>query len=141
MSGASAAELPELRLPCRVAPGVYCARCCYGTEMPLTEDDVRRLERLGYRRAEFAVRGPDGVLRLRNVGGRCYFLDPRTGACRVYEHRPLGCRLYPLVCVPGLGVTVDPECPLHHLVGREAVSALAPHVRRLVRAVYGRPLC
>ncbi len=106
--------------------------------MPLTEEDIERLEALGYRREEFAVRGPDGVWRLRNVDGHCVFLDPSTGRCRVYPHRPMGCRLYPLVYVPGEGVTVDPECPLASTIPRSVVEKLAPRVLELVKKIYGR---
>ena len=124
---------------CRLPSGRFCALCCYNTEMPLTEDDMRRLEALGYRREEFAVKGPDGVWRLRNVDGHCFFLDPRTGACKVYPYRPQGCRLYPLVYDPDSdAVIVDPECPMAHTVDPEEAARLAPYVKKLVEAIYGR---
>lgn len=88
-----------------------CGVCCRATEMVLLSEDAERLEQLGYRREDFAVES-GGLLRLRNVGGYCYFYDRATGLCRVYEHRPLGCRLYPLVFDEARGVLLDPECPL-----------------------------
>ena len=131
---------PELRLPYCRGSGGFCDRCCWGTEMPLTEEDVARLESLGFRREEFSV-VKDVVRVLRNVDGHCFFLDPSTGRCRVYEHRPLGCRLYPLVYVPGVGVDLDPECPASRLLPRSArrriVEALAPALIELLRMVYG----
>ena len=105
-------QLPELRLPCRL---IGCTRCCVETQMELTRDDIERLERLGYRREEFAV-CENGVCRLRNVEGRCYFLS--EDGCRVYEHRPLGCRVYPAVCVEGEGIAIDSYCPLASLALR-----------------------
>lgn len=126
-------------VPCRLPSGRFCALCCYNTEMPLTEDDIRRLEALGYRREEFAVKGPDGVWRLRNVNRHCYFLDPATGACRVYPWRPEGCRLYPLVYDPSTGeVVVDAECPMHWAVGAEVVEKFRERVVQLVEKIYGR---
>ena len=87
-----------------------CGACCEETEMILTPSDVRRLEALGYKREEFAVpRG--GFYRLRNVKGRCYFL--RGGRCAIYEYRPIGCSMYPIVINVERGdVELDEECPI-----------------------------
>jgi Fe-S-cluster containining protein len=78
--------------------------------MTLTEADVARLARLGER--DFFLETPDGELRLRNVSGRCVFLA--GGRCRVYPHRPEGCRLYPLILDLDSRRTVcDDFCPHH----------------------------
>ena len=98
-----------------------CAKCCMDTEMILLPEDVSRIESLGYRREEFTV-VRNGFLVLRNVDGRCFFLDPRTRKCRIYSHRPVGCRLYPLIYVEGKGVVPDPECPLSGDVRPEELS-------------------
>lgn len=71
-----------------------CRKCCFDTEMPLTEADAARLEERGFRRDEFAGLD-DGWMRLRNRNGQCVFLGP--GGCSVHDDRPEGCRLYPLV--------------------------------------------
>jgi len=113
-----------------------CGECCRDTRMPLTERDVRRLAEAGYDPEEFTVR--DGrIVRLRNVDGYCYFYDRNRGACRVYELRPEGCRLYPVVFIEGYGVGVDARCPMAHTVSEEEVRRKAPRVLRLVRGVYG----
>lgn len=88
--------------------GSYCGKCCIETEMPLTEEDLSRIESLGFSREEFSVSDGD-ILRLRNVKGKCYFLDERN-TCRIYEHRPEGCRLYPAI-FDGENVIVDTICP------------------------------
>ncbi len=88
-----------------------CGLCCQETEMILLISDVRRLSSMGYRVSEFAVF--DGrYYRLRNVDGHCYFYEPVRGVCKVYKYRPLGCRIYPIIWVEGLGPVVDSECPL-----------------------------
>ena len=121
----------EVRLPCRLAG---CEKCCYNTHMTLTPRDVERLEALGYKLEEFAV-CEEGVCRLRNVDGHCYFLEPGRG-CRVYRARPLGCRLYPVVCVEGEGLAVDAVCPLALLAlnklrsDRRLVAAIAELISR-----------
>ena len=132
-------ELPELRLQC-VVGGRRCSKCCYGTEMPLTTEDIERIERLGYPREYFVETGIDGIPRLRNINGHCVFLDAVTGLCMIYPWRPEGCRLYPLVYEPCRGVTVDPECPLAHSVAKNVVEKLAPSVIKLIERIYRKSI-
>jgi len=77
----------DLREFCR-----RCLRCCYGTEMVLLREDIERLRRLGFR-GFYEIRG--GFYRLRNISGRCFFLDTVGRGCKVYRDRPSGCRIYP----------------------------------------------
>ena len=121
-----------MSFPCK-----KCGKCCENTEMPLTRDDVERILSLGYKLEDFAeFRG--GFLRLRNVNGRCVFNDPETKLCRIYESRPEGCRLYPLIYVEGVGVAIDAEvCPAAYSAPREFVEwgkRRMPHLlKRLIR--------
>ncbi|MGC8835941.1 MAG: YkgJ family cysteine cluster protein [Infirmifilum sp.] len=88
-----------------------CGKCCMQTEMILTDQDVKQIEKLGYSRKYFTVW--DGkFLRLRNEGGSCVFYDKSTGKCIIYQHRPSGCKLYPLIFDENKGLHLDPECPL-----------------------------
>jgi Fe-S-cluster containining protein len=87
-----------------------CGKCCEKTEMELSSTDIKRLEGAGYRREEFAVMD-DCVIRLRNVDGWCYFYSLAEKKCRVYEKRPLGCYLYPVVYLVNEGAIVDELCP------------------------------
>ena len=84
-----------------------CHFCCLDTVMPLSLADIKRLAGLGYSVGDFVV-FDGGERRLRNVDGRCFFL--RDGLCCVYEGRPVGCRLYPLVMDYGGRIFVDPGC-------------------------------
>ena len=77
--------------------------------MPLTNPDIQRLKELGYVRKDFAVRMRKGW-ELRNVCGRCFFLA--DNGCSVYQSRPEGCRLYPLVYDENVADPVlDRFCP------------------------------
>ncbi|MCX8205304.1 MAG: YkgJ family cysteine cluster protein [Candidatus Nezhaarchaeota archaeon] len=109
-----------------------CGACCINTEMPLTRGDARRLEGLGYRVEEFAELRR-GLLRLRNVDGHCFFYDPSSRRCKVYSHRPEGCRLYPFIYVEGLGVSVDVECSAWRTATPSDLEKAAPRVLRLIR--------
>jgi Fe-S-cluster containining protein len=70
-----------------------CHRCCVDTEMTLTSEDVRRISSIGHR--NFFFETEDGYVQLDNRDGNCIFL--RAGLCTVYDHRPEGCTLYPLI--------------------------------------------
>ncbi|HET6404060.1 MAG TPA: YkgJ family cysteine cluster protein [Candidatus Thermoplasmatota archaeon] len=104
----------SLRSPC-VTHG--CAACCYDTEMPLTEDDIRRLEALGHDRAAFVAWSAEGTAQLATrapddaaaPGRPCFFL--KANACSVYADRPQGCRIYPLVLNEHGRLLRDDECP------------------------------
>lgn len=100
--------LPELAAPCLE---MGCCECCIDTEMPLTEEDVARLEARGHEPSSFVV-AEDGFAFLANVDRRCYFLGD-DDRCREYAHRPEGCRLYPLV--------LDEE------LSRHVLDSLCPH--------------
>lgn len=89
-----------------------CSLCCHDTAMPLREADVARIAPLlakeGLGRDAF-TRVHDGWLVLKNEAGACVFL--KDGACSIYELRPEGCRLYPLVYEEDAGPTMDELCP------------------------------
>lgn len=99
----------------------FCGLCCYETEMILLPEDINDIEKLGFPRDYFVVEDK-GVYRLRNIDGHCVFLDPSSNKCIIYAHRPLGCRLYPLVYDLGKDeVIVDKLCPKSYQVSREYI--------------------
>jgi len=131
---------PELRLACSIGSR-YCAKCCYGTEMPLSKEDIKRIMSLGYEIHEFVKVEADGIPRLKNVNGHCVFLDEDTGRCKIYPWRPLGCRLYPLVYVDGTGPGFDEYCPLVKLLTDDEknliIKRLGKYLLKLIEEVYG----
>lgn len=100
------------------------------TKMVLLPSDVERIESLGYRREEFAVLW-GGLYRLRNVSGRCFFY--RDG-CAIYECRPIGCSMYPIVIDVETGeVLVDWECPLASETREEELERARGYARAVLR--------
>ena len=71
-----------------------CYQCCLDTEMTLSEEDITRIEKLGYKIEEF-LEEKDGFMALRNIDNHCIFLKNKI--CSIYELRPQGCRFYPLI--------------------------------------------
>jgi Fe-S-cluster containining protein len=105
------------------------------TEMELSEDDIGRLERMGYSRKEVSTIGEDGIPRLRNVGRWCYFYDSVKKLCRIYESRPLGCRLYPIVYSIYGWVTVDQLCPMNLTISQDELIAKESDLIELLKKI------
>ena len=104
--------------------------------MTLTREDVERIEILGYDRKDFLVRVEGGFCELKNVDENCFFYEPETKVCRVYENRPEGCRHYPIIydaqkrkCI------IDKDCPSKETVTREEIRKVCHKVRRLVETL------
>ncbi len=114
MARRSLPELPTIsyagdRSPCERHD---CRLCCYDTQMPLLPSDIERLvEHTGRAVDDFSHIDPeDGQRQLSNTEGHCVFLGDH--GCTVYEARPVGCRLYPLVHDADTGKAIlDDLCP------------------------------
>ena len=77
--------------------------------MALLDEDVRRIESLGYARERFAMESK-GLMVLKSLRHRCVFHD--GARCTIYEDRPAGCRLYPVVFAEYVGTAaMDRMCP------------------------------
>ncbi len=110
-----------------------CVTCCIETEMPLTEDDIKRIEKLGFKRTDFTVEA-EGETRLRNLAKSCFFL--KDDKCRIYDDRPEGCRIYPLIYdVNSHKFVYDTVCPhsAEFKATREDKDRLKSLIRRLDR--------
>jgi len=108
--------------------------------MELSSEDIERLEEAGYHRGEFAVR-EDGVTRLRNVDGWCYFYSLAEKNCRVYRKRPLGCYLYPVVYLLDEGAKVDEECPMGHTISEQELSTKGKILIKLLKKMDNERKC
>ena len=77
--------------------------------MPLSKEDIEHIIRSGFDYSYFVV-NRNGWLQLKNYDGRCVFNDGRE--CLIYENRPEGCKIYPLVYDEDENCAVlDEDCP------------------------------
>ena len=91
--------------PCK---SFHCIHCCKETVMLLSLDDVKRIKELGFSR-DFFVDEVEGWLQLKNKNGLCVFHD--GSHCTIYENRPYGCRLYPVIYdADNDRAIIDEEC-------------------------------
>ena len=107
--------------------------CCSETEMTLTREDVKRIRELGYQTKDYLIKSDDGFCELKNVDGLCFFYDKATKLCKIYDHRPEGCRYYPITyhwtkrkCV------LDQDCPSRDTTTKQEIRKVCHKVRRLV---------
>jgi len=110
-----------------------CIQCCRETNMLLTYEDIEKITRLGYDRMYF-VEERNGWLQMKNSQDLCVFHTGET--CRIYEDRPLGCTLYPVVYDNDNHCAIlDRDCPQKHKfsLGKNKVRKLDTLVSTLRR--------
>jgi Fe-S-cluster containining protein len=108
--------------------------------MELSSKDVERLEETGSRREEFAVID-DGVTRLRNVDGCCYFYSLADKRCRIYRKRHLGCYLYPVVYLVNKGAIVDELCLMGQTISEQELRTKGKILVKLLKKMDNERKC
>jgi len=113
----------------------HCGLCCEKTEMMLSNADVERLEKMGYHRQKFARYDRHGFVRLKNRLGFCVFYDSEKCRCSIYEHRPSGCRIYPVICSEQEGIVLDDLCPMKDTVSKIELKRKGKSVMELLQRI------
>jgi len=90
--------------------------------MELSIRDINTLKKAGYPREKFTIIGEDGINRLRNVDGRCFFYNHAEKRCQVYDVRPIGCYTYPVVYSADEDVIIDELCPMGHTISDQELK-------------------
>ncbi len=122
----------EVKLRCLE---IKCSKCCENTEMQLSKHDIKRIEKLGYKKEEFSVE-KDGIRILRNINGKCFFL--KNGKCKIYDSRPLGCKLYPIVYdVEKKAAVVDDFCPIAKEISLKKIKRVERVLFKHISEIYG----
>lgn len=115
-----------------------CHKCCLETQMLLTESDLKRIESLGYSRQDFCldIRSSSGFLQLKNIHGRCFFLTEQ-GKCSIYDSRPAGCKVYPLVYeLSEEDILIDDDCrEVKWFVDQKYSEEQIQHVKKLAHTL------
>jgi Fe-S-cluster containining protein len=103
--------------------------------MMLSNADVERLEKKGYSKQKFMQYDRQGFAKLRNSHGLCVFYDPEKCRCRIYRHRPSGCRTYPVIYNEEEGVVADELCPMENTISKKELENKGKKVMRLLRII------
>lgn len=110
----------------------HCGICCEETEMLLSEEDIRLLEKAGYDRDKFTRFDRHGFVQLRNRKGHCVLYDAERHRCKAYRHRPSGCRMYPVIYCQDQGTIVDDLCPMGGTVSKVELKTKGRKVAELL---------
>ena len=102
--------------------------------MELSSDDIERLEENDYCLEEFAVID-DCVIRLRNINGYCYFYNHADKKCQIYENKPMGCYLYPVVYLANEGAIVDELCPMGQTISKQELRRKEEILDKLLKNI------
>ena len=78
-----------------------CGKCCLTYTVKLSDDDIKRIKKLGHKKDSFAE--PDnfdirtGKYALKRVNNQCIFLERKSNNyfCKIYKVRPEICINYP----------------------------------------------
>lgn len=83
--------------------------CCSRTTYCLTNEDIVRIIKIDHLNFhDYAFEKTDGTYQLKKP---CFFYHSYHRICTIYKHRPLGCKIYPVVLDDV--ATVDTFCPGH----------------------------
>ncbi len=113
----------------------HCGICCKKTEMMLSNVDIERLEKVGYSRQEFARSDGHGFVRLKNRHGYCVFYDVEKRRCRIYKHRPLGCKIYSVIYSEQEGIVVDDLCPMKNTISKRELERKGKKLMELLQRI------
>ena len=102
--------------------------------MELSREDIRKIIGKGYRFEEFTVIDK-GVTRLRNVDGYCYFYKQVDKKCQIYEKKPMGCYLYPVVYLENEGNIIDELCPMGHTISEQELKTKGKILDKLLKKI------
>jgi Fe-S-cluster containining protein len=102
--------------------------------MELSSEDIARLKKIGYCLEEFAVTD-DSATRLRNVDGYCIFYNRADKKCKIYEDRPLGCYLYPVVYLENECAIVDELSPMGHTISEQELRTKEKILEKLLKKI------
>lgn len=113
----------------------HCGVCCEKTEMMVSNTDIERLERLGHDIQKFVRYDRHGFVKLRNRHGFCVFYDSVKCRCKIYGHRPLGCRIYPVIYSEQEGIVVDDLCPMQDTVSEAELGREGERLIELLKRI------
>ena len=89
----------------------HCGICCTETEMLLSNEDIKRLEKKGFHKKYFLKIDKEGYAQLKNRNGYCVFYDLERHRCSVYADKPTGCGVYPVILDENVGIIIDDIMP------------------------------
>jgi uncharacterized protein len=113
----------------------HCGICCTETEMLLSNEDIKRLEKKGFHKKYFMKVDKDGYAQLKNRNGYCVFYDLEKRQCSVYAEKPAGCCVYPVILDETVGIIIDDICPEKDSITLEEKAEKGKAVIKLLEVI------
>ncbi len=110
-----------------------CGVCCINTEMLLSNQDIKRLTEKGHLKENFMQIDQDGYAQLKNINGHCVFYNIAKSKCNIYEDRPEGCQIYPIILDEEKGIVFDEGCSATETITDEEKQAKGKKVITLLQ--------
>jgi Fe-S-cluster containining protein len=119
----------------------HCGVCCTETEMLLSNDDIKRLEKKGYHKKYFLTIDKAGYAQLKNRNGYCVFYDLEKRQCCVYADKPAGCGVYPVILDEDKGIVIDEICQEKQSIKPEEKEEKGKEVIKLLERIDAEAKC
>ena len=113
----------------------HCGVCCTETEMLLSNEDIKRLEKRGFHKKYFLTIDKAGYAQLKNREGYCVFYDLDKRQCSVYESKPSGCCVYPVILDEDTGIIIDDICQAKDSITPEEKGEKGKTVIKLLESI------
>ncbi len=102
--------------------------------MILSLKDIEHIKNVGFKEEEFCFKDEDGYHKLKNVDDVCFFL--KNNKCTIYDHRPRGCKFYPIVFdIDRNKPALDEDCPLIDKISDKIVKSFEKDLLKFVRVI------
>jgi Fe-S-cluster containining protein len=100
--------------------------------MLLSNRDIKKIEQIGYDRHYF-TKLKKGLIKLKNKDGKCVFHNGKI--CIIYDNRPEGCMLYPLIFnKENKSAIIDEDCPYENSFrfNKKSINQLSMLVTKII---------
>jgi Fe-S-cluster containining protein len=119
----------------------HCGVCCTETEMLLSNEDIKRLEKRGFHKKYFLTIDKAGYAQLKNRDGYCVFYNLDKRQCSVYESKPSGCCVYPIILDEDTGIIIDDICQAKDSITPEEKEEKGKTVIKLLEHIDNEAKC
>ena len=113
----------------------HCGVCCTETEMLLSQEDIKRIEKKGFHKKYFLKIDKEGYAQLKNRNGYCVFYNLEKRQCSIYFDKPSGCSVYPVILDEDVGIIVDDICPEKYTITFEEKEVKGKAVLKLLEVI------
>jgi len=113
----------------------HCGICCTETEMLLSKEDIKRIEKKGFHKKYFMKINKEGYAQLRNYNGYCVFYSLKDHRCSIYLDKPSGCGVYPVILDENIGIIIDDICPEKATIASEEKKEKGKAVVKLIEVI------